>query len=232
MKLHLFDNPEAVEQNLLQRIVDQISERTKLSRCTLALSGGSTPRGLYSNLGKVLQRNPNLARSLTVMQVDERYVPMISDRSNQKMIKDALQNTDVMFTMMPTTDNSQDLYSAVSAYSAAIRELPQLDIVILGMGLDGHTASLFPNNEVYLQSMEKSNEVIGMYVESMNEVRVSLTPKIINTFNNKILYYTGADKAQTLVHAVESGDPTIFPILSVIEDTEIYTTYDPVYSNL
>ena len=101
--------------------------------------------------------------------------------------------------------------------------------MILGIGIDCHTASLFPNNETYIRHLKftnteiKDNIVIGMYVESQQENRISLTSQFINQSKKKILYAYGDDKLATLHTAIKSNNIQFYPILSVIDDLELYT---------
>ncbi len=122
---------------------DWIKETIKfiksLNPKTIALSGGSTPSPLY----KALNKEKLNWKNLHFFQVDERYVPPTDENSNNKLIKETLlKNHETNFHFF---DTSLTIENALLKYS---KELPlQLDLIILGIGEDGHTASLFPNSK-------------------------------------------------------------------------------------
>ena len=108
---------------------------------TIGLSGGSTPQPLYALLAT--ERGIDWKR-VTFFLVDERYVPAGHRDSNQRMIRDTLLTHDAGTAKLIVPDTSLSLPDCVKDYEDRIRECASIDLVILGMGPDGHIASLFP----------------------------------------------------------------------------------------
>ena len=182
-----------------------------------ALSGGLTPRLLYqilagrALLGRIEWKNVQL------FQVDERCVPPDHPDSNYRMIREALLDSGEIppgnFHRMQAEE--ADLEKAARDYAAELARVlepqnglrPRLDIVFLGMGPDGHTASLFPGTPAL---EEQSLWVCPNRVERLGMSRLTMTLPLLNTSAHVIFLVAGADKAETLVKVLE-GPPGELP---------------------
>ena len=175
-----------------------------------ALSGGSTPQMFLEMLAE-----PEFAQRITwenvhLFQVDERCVPPDNLQSNYRMIRSSLlikvAGAAESFHRMKAEDEDRDAASA--EYEDEIREilapaggaLPRFDLVFLGLGPDGHTASLFPGSP----ALEESRRwVCPNYVEKFQMHRLTLTYPILNAAREVVFLVSGASKAEILRQVLE-----------------------------
>jgi 6-phosphogluconolactonase len=174
----------------------------------VALSGGSTPRPVYALLAEEpLVSRVDWARS-HIFWGDERCVPPDHPDSNYRMASQALldhvaipeQNVHRIQGELPPDE-------AAAVYRAELREVlgedGRFDLVLLGMGADGHTASLFPGT---MAVDERERDAVAVYVEKLTIWRVTLTLPVINASRRVMFVVSGANKAPVLarVHAGEA----------------------------
>jgi 6-phosphogluconolactonase len=204
--------PEA-SQFFMHRASEAIAARGLFR---VALSGGSTPRALYQGLAG--EQSIDWAH-VHLFFGDERHVPPDHPDSNYRMVKEALLShaaiPDANVHRMRT--ELQDAAEAATDYGRIVREAfdlawgawPRFDLVLLGMGPDGHTASLFPDTPVL---HERSRIASAVWVVPMQTWRVTLTPPVFNQAREVLFLVSGAEKAETL-HAVLEGpsDPDRLP---------------------
>jgi len=193
---------------------------TRAGRFTVALSGGTTPKLLYSLLATEPYRSPLPWRQTHVFWGDERCVPPDHPDSNFGMAKATLLD------LVPVPPEQlhrmqaerEDLEVAAREYEAEIARtfaLPQtgdppaLDLVLLGLGPDGHTASLFPHTEAV---RETRRWAVRNYVAKLDENRLTLTAPILNRGSTILFLVAGADKAPMLKEVLEGPfDPDRLP---------------------
>lgn len=186
----------------------------------LVLSGGSTPRGLYSLLAAEETLLAAVLWNVThVFWGDERHVPPDHAESNYCMASETLLskvpippgNVHRIAGENPDTDR------AAAAYEAEIRkhfrlaegELPRFDLVFLGLGLEGHTASLFPGAAAL---DEKRRLAVGTRVEKLGAERITLTAPVFNAAANVAFLVSGEEKSPILKAVVEGPfTPRKFP---------------------
>ncbi|MBK9314989.1 MAG: 6-phosphogluconolactonase [Acidobacteria bacterium] len=185
-------------------------------RFTIALSGGSTPRRLFSALATTPYVESIPWKNIFFFWGDERCVAPDHPESNYRMAYQTL------LTKVPVPSGNifripaedHDPHRAAKNYSDAIRDFfapspPRFDLVFLGMGADGHTASLFPGTDAL-----RVNDRIAVanYVEKFNAWRITLTAATINDAHYIVFLVTGEDKAEPLKNVIE-GDklPDIYP---------------------
>ena len=182
------------------------------SRFTVALSGGSTPKSLYSLLAA--QHAAFNWDHTFLFFGDERRVPPDHPDSDYRMVKEALLTklsipADNVFRV---NAENPDAAAAALEYETELRrffaltsgDFPRFDLILLGMGLDGHTASLFPGSDGL---KEQSRLVIANWVEKFNAHRITFTLPVLNHAAQVIFLASGPDKAN-MVHQVLEGKHT------------------------
>ncbi|MBI2821307.1 MAG: 6-phosphogluconolactonase [Acidobacteria bacterium] len=172
---------------------------------SVALSGGSTPKRLYSLLaGRHFQHRVPWSR-LYLFWGDERFVPPDHQDSNYRMVKEALLSKVPVpvENIHPVSTDRESPEHAATEYEQTIREFfnislgqfPQFDLVLLGLGTDGHTASLFPGTAVL---SERRRLVAALYVDKPQPHRLTLTVPVFNHAANVIFLVSGEGKASIL----------------------------------
>ena len=181
-------------------------------RFSVALSGGSTPKALYSLLAA------NYAdfawNRVFLFFGDERHVPPTDAESNYRMVNESLLTkikipAENVFRVKAET---ADADAAAADYEQQLRrffelkpgEFPRFDLILLGMGPDGHTASLFPDSAAL---DEQTRLVVANWVAKFNTHRITLTFPVLNHAAEVLFMAAGADKADML-HQVLEGKPT------------------------
>ena len=183
---------------------------------TVALSGGSTPKAMLSVLAGKPFADSLPWHSIYFFWGDERCVPPDHADSNFRTATEALLGKvgvpqENLFRI-PAED--EDHQSAANRYSAAIQQFfntdqPQFDLIFLGMGADGHTASLFPGTA----ALQISDRIaVANFVEKLNAWRITLTAQTINQARNVIFLIAGQDKAAALKEVLEGErQPKTYP---------------------
>lgn len=187
-----------------------VSER---GRFFVALSGGSTPRTLYQLLAAPPYHDQVDWSRTFVFWGDERFVPPDDPDSNYRMAREALLfhvpiPTSQVFRMPgemadPTAAAALYEQSVRRAFALAPGEWPRFDLVLLGLGPDGHTASLFPHTSALGVT---DRLVVANRVEKLGTTRITLTAPAINSAAVVVFLVAGADKAEPLA-AVLEGPP-------------------------
>lgn len=181
-------------------------------RFAVALSGGSTPKGLYSLLAASYPDFP-WARTYLFFG-DERHVPPTGAESNYRMVSEALLSKIAIpaQNVFRIKAENPDAAAAAADYETQLRkffelkpsEFPRFDLIFLGIGPDGHTASLFPDSEGL---KENSKLVIANWVEKFKTHRLSFTFPVLNNAGEVIFLASGPDKSQ-MIHEVLQAKPT------------------------
>ncbi len=193
MKTIVDANPAA---RLAQDLVAYLNTR---ERAHIAVSGGSTPRALFKILATEYRTAARWDR-VTIWQVDERTVPPTDSLSNWKMISDELLSKIVE---LKSHRMEAERPTAADDYETLLRSHQiQLDLVLLGMGADGHTASLFPDT-VGLEEHERW--VVRNEVPQLTTHRVTMTFPLINAARERWFLVAGADKADAF-NRVQAGE--------------------------
>jgi len=208
---------EAAAESLVALVEAALQES---DRFTIALSGGSTPRTLYQRLaGKYRALIP--WRQVQAFWGDERYVSPEDPRSNYRMARETLldhvpiprENVHPIPTLLPQAEDSAEAYEQ-ELMSHFPGQWPRFDLVLLGMGPDGHVASLFPYNSAL---EEEARVVTAVRAEHADPpMRLTLTLPAINHAKNIYFLVAGKEKTAALERAfAENPDPKAAPASAV-----------------
>ncbi|MEB3224766.1 MAG: 6-phosphogluconolactonase [Synechococcus sp.] len=203
--LEILDDKSELIKRALRIVTGKIEEAiARRGICTIALAGGSTPKPLYEKLAQ-----QNLPwEQIQIFWGDERYVPADHPDSNEKMAREAWLNhvpiPAANIHPMPTaaSDPQQD----ADTYEATLKNFfgqdvwPVFDIVLLGMGDDGHTASLFPHTA----ALTVGDRLVAVG-KKQGEPRLTLTVPLINAAHNIIFLVAGQNKQEALQQIFHSN---------------------------
>jgi 6-phosphogluconolactonase len=226
--VEIYPNGDALMEAAAQRFVTCADAATRAAgRFVVALSGGSTPKRLYALLATAAYAGRVDWPHVHVFWGDERCVPPDDPASNYHMAHVAL------LSRVPVPDGNvhrirgeDDPGVAAAAYEQELREMfatshgapggipaARFDLVLLGMGENGHTASLFPRTPAI---SEAERWVVAQYVEAVSMWRVTLTPVIINSAVEVAFLVSGGEKAAMLRRVLKGPhDPGALPAQAI-----------------
>ncbi len=221
MKLHLSKNLYELSKDVASNMVQIVDEVLKTKDCfSLVLSGGSTPIELYTLLASDAYKEKIEWKKIHIFFGDERFVSLHDERNNARMAFSSLLNhVDIPASQIHIihTENTTPELSA-SAYEKTIRDffistketVGGFDLVLLGLGSNAHTLSLFPGQDAVIHELQKW--CISTWVEEQHEYRITLTPPLINLSAQIYFMVAGKDKSKAM-HEILKGkyQPEIYP---------------------
>jgi 6-phosphogluconolactonase len=187
----------------------------------IAVPGGSTPRPIYAALAA--KKLP--WKQVTIVPTDDRLVPVDSPQSNVRAIAEAFLPTGARVIPI-TTSGAEDYRAAGNAADARLQDLPwPPDLVWLGMGSDGHTASIFAGPDLQdALDAPKARRAVGVEPDPMPDdapvARVTLTRAAILSARTVLVTITGDDKRALLEQAIADGHSSRLPIGRVLAEAE------------
>lgn len=186
----------------------------------LAVSGGSTPRRFF----EVLSNRPFEWDKVSILLVDERWVPDTDARSNARTVRESLMQDQAAIAEF------QPLYNDAATAEAGVAETMRLaggvaysvDALVLGMGLDGHTASLFPGGDNLKKALDPAGTDIflPMNAPHLDESRITMTLPVLLNAGALFLHIEGQEKRAVLEKAQQDGAIEDMPIRAVINHPE------------
>jgi len=205
--IRIFDDVDALGLGVAELFVEKACKAVKeRGRFTLSLAGGETPRRIYEMLGKAPYNHLIPWEKVHVYWGDERYVSANDSRSNQGMARKALldrvpipleQIYPIVCESTPQ-QTAEDYEKVITANFYG--QTPAFDFIFLGLGSDGHTASLFPFTSVL---NEKDRWVGHVHLLDLDSHRVTLTAPLINHGVTIVFMVTGAAKAEIVRDVLE-----------------------------
>lgn len=220
MKILNFETSEILAFNLAKLIVRKINESSGVFN--LAVSGGSTPKILLKELSETFIDEVDWSK-LNIYWVDERCVPPGDDQSNFKMTDDILlSKINFEESMIHRIRGEKSPKEEAKRYQTEILEnipveggTPVFDMVLLGMGDDGHTASIFPDNVDVFYSSNFVENTVNPYSK---QNRITLTGSIITSARDIVFMATGKNKAEIFKNVIEKDEK--YPASHVLMQTD------------
>lgn len=213
--VRVFTDLEALSEAAAEIVVGIARESLQArGRFSIALAGGNTPKRTYQLLGERHREEIDWSR-WQVLFGDERFVPNDDKRSNYKMAREALladapispDHIHPIPTDTPTVGEAADAYDRTLRQVLANGAQPSaIDLVLLGVGPDGHTASLFPGSPVLAERTQWARAVEAPTMVEPAVPRVTLTLPCLNGARNVLFLVAGNDKQPVVVEILQGGD--------------------------
>lgn len=212
----IYDDAAAVSKATADYLVKTATDYVnKNGMFTVALSGGSTPKMLYELLASGKYRNRLPWEKMYIFWGDERFVPKDDDDNNAKMAFETFLNhvpvPEKNIFPIPIAFTPRE---SASEYEKLLHNFfhnadPSFDLILLGLGENGHTASLFPDTSV----IDKKNLWVSeVYVEDQKMYRITLTAPVINKSKNILFIVVGSNKAEIVSNVLQGVyQPRVWP---------------------
>lgn len=198
---------EQLAEAVYQALADDLSHQ---ERALLVVSGGSTPVPFF----KALAQKPLEWARVDITLADERWVDEQSSDSNAKLVRDnLLQGPAAAANFVPLTSDAGTPEEGVAAVAEATAGLAwPASVVILGMGGDGHTASLFPDSQELDLALSTDEPLVAVRTPSQPQPRITFSADRLHQAKRHILHITGDDKRAVLANAMSGDDVRTLPI--------------------
>ena len=210
----LFERAEELNKALAEEIVTHLKEAiTEREKASLVVSGGSTPAPLFELLAKT---EIDWAK-VTILLADERWVAYDHPDSNEGLLQRTLLQghaRQAKFVSLISAFPDEEL--TLREVNAALEEIDCFDVVILGMGNDGHTASLFPCSAELKEGLTTAAAALMVQPTTAPHQRISLSAQRLKKTKLGFVHTVGADKAATYEAAVAKDDVYVTPVLTFL----------------
>ncbi len=228
MKHTEFESRDALNSAFAQKIASLLSEDVEQhGQASLLVSGGRTPIDLF----KALSHTPLAWDKVTISLADERWVSIEDDASNEKLVRThLLQAHAKAATFVSLTTRDTDAEQGIAEVEQRVNQIKQpFTVVILGMGEDGHTASLFPCSAQLADglNMQSGHKLIAVTPTTAPHQRISFTlPALVNS-QHVFLHLTGDSKKDVLEKALAGNDEHEMPIRAVLSRCDVELMWAP-----
>jgi len=214
-----FESSESLADALAAAATDRLAQAiADHGEASLIVSGGRTPVLLFDRLS----RQPLDWERIAITLADERLVPASHPASNERLVRDhLLRNAARAAAFHPLWPGEGDPVEAALEALSSLRK--PYDLLLLGMGEDGHFASLFPDTPGLAQALDPSSDRLALFVPASGsrEPRVSLTLAAILDTALIVVSFTGAAKRGTFEKALEPGPVGDLPIRALLQQTRV-----------
>lgn len=214
-----YADAELMMMDLANVLASQLRQALSLGeRASLAVPGGTTPGPIFDSLCAV---DIDWAR-VDVMLTDERWVPESSDRSNTRLLRQRLlTNRAAAARLVPLYADAAAPEDKLVELEAGVRAALPLSVVLLGMGLDMHTASIFPDADRLDDALTGTAALVPMRAPGAPEPRVTLSAGALNGAMSRHIVITGAAK-RTAFEAAKGLSPHEAPVAAVLKGSTIH----------
>lgn len=211
-----FENKESLREALGKRILESLKKAiNEKGFATLVVSGGSTPTKLFNELSNVVFE----WEKVRVTLVDERWVDATSDKSNEKLVRDNLlinkAKTARFFHLKTDGKYAKDSVTTLCVTMGKLSR--ELDVVVLGMGLDGHTASFFPHSKELNEALTTNDAVCATTATLEPKERITLSKNYLLSSQNIFLHIEGKEKKEVFMKASNSENISNTPIIAMMQ---------------
>lgn len=216
-----FPSTDDLNRRLAQRIITELQKGIDTKgKASLVVSGGKTPLGLF----KLLSQQPFAWEKVTITLADERWVDSDDDASNEKFVRQhLLQDHAATAHFVSLKNESLTPFDGAEGIEKNLKHIEKpFDVVILGMGDDGHTASLFPGAENLFPALDMSSKRLCMGMTPLTAPldRLTLTlPALLNS-HQIFLHLVGDNKRAVYQQAQKGDDVNEMPVRAVIHQTQ------------
>lgn len=219
-----FKSRESLDSELATKITNILVTAIKeTGKASIAVSGGSTPKGLFN----ILSKSDIDWSKVTITLADERWVNIDSDASNTRLVhENLLQNNAAKAKFFHLKQGDELTAETLTDLNLAAKSnLLPLDVLILGMGEDGHTASLFPCSDEISQGLDIDNKeaLLAVQPKTAPHQRISFTFASLITSKNTFLHLCGENKKTVLAQAVKADDKFEMPIRAFLQHPSVKT---------
>ncbi|WP_085297420.1 6-phosphogluconolactonase [Cognaticolwellia mytili] len=221
-QINEFEQRQLLDEALADKVADILASAVKQNgKASIAVSGGSTPKGFFNALSKKILP----WQSITITLADERWVDIDSADSNTKLVhENLLQNEAMKAKFFHLKQGAELTTETLVDLNMAAKQLLPLDVLILGMGEDGHTASLFPcSDEIDSCLSLDSPALLKVVPKTAPHQRITFSFAALAQSEHTILHISGSNKKQVIARAIDGQTVKEMPIRAFLHAADVNT---------